>query len=151
MNSFRISFLISALLLGSWLTSPSFGDETLAYQLAVLQTRAQNPENDILKRTIPPQQSEINEFQWILDSLQNRCVEPEQAIANTMIDTWHTLRNNKFSLSLLDVARELLRNARDTRKFGMDKVHFYLTSQYWLSQKLIAKKTQNLISNSSHP
>lgn len=110
--------------------------ESLAYQMALLHTKALNPGNRILKNEVQPTPAMISEFQWILDTLENRCLNPEQTIADTIVKTWLALRNNRKPMPLLTVARELSRTARNTRKFGPYKVNFRMTSQYWLQQKL---------------
>jgi len=127
-------------------TSGAFADtkDTIAYKLAILHTKAEHPENELLGKPYRPQASTVAEFQWILDSLETRCLNPETALADTIVENW-TLHNKAFSkqgksLSLLETARELLTTARNTRVFGTEKVNFRMTSQYWLKNKLEAQR-----------
>ena len=139
----RGNLLAGLCLWATLLSSPeAFADtkDTIAYKLAILHTKAEHPENELLGKSYQPQASTVAEFQWILDSLKTRCINPETAIADTIVENWNLLNKapnkQKKSLSLLETARELLNTARNTRLFGTDKVNFRMTSQHWLKNKL---------------
>ena len=114
--------------------------DSIAYKLAILQIRSDHQENEFLGKTNTPAPATIAEFQWILDTLKSRCLNPESAIADTIVESWTTA--NKFmnqagqSISLLETARELLAYTRNTKVLGTPKVNFRMTSRYWLKQKL---------------
>jgi hypothetical protein len=114
-------------------------EDTIAYKLATLNIKAENPENQLLGKPRKPEAAMVSEFQWILDTLKNRCLNPETAIADTLVETWTTanqlLNPQGKSLSLLDTSRQLLAVTRNTKIFGTKKVNFRMTSRYWLQQK----------------
>lgn len=137
--SYVVSFLI---FFGG--VSPEFslaaGKDTIAYKLAVLYTKNENPTNVLLNKSIAPAPTTVAEFEWIIDSFKNRCLNPENAIADTIMESWSNA--NKFlntkgeSISLLQTARELLVITKNTKLFGTEKVNLRMTSRYWLEQKL---------------
>ena len=137
--------LIFGLLMPLLFSLSGFADtkDTIAYKLAILYTQAEHPENELLGKPNKPQAATVAEFQWLLDSLETRCLNPETAIADTIVENWtllnKVLNNQGKSLSLLETARELLTTARNTKLFGTAKVNFRMTSQYWLKNKLGAQ------------
>ena len=120
----------------------------LAYNMALIHTQNLNPEKVFLKKNIKPEQALISEFQWILDSLEPRCLNPERTIADTIVETWIVVKSNNLPLTLLEVARELSHTAKNTNAFGVAKVNFRMTSQFWLTNTLarqITNKTNNVL------
>ena len=132
--------LLSLLLLGS-AVSLSYGDgapkeETIAYKLAVMQLNEDNPENLLLKKTTVPPPALLTEFQWIMDSLTSRCLNPENAIADTIVENWKALNKAGKSMTLLQTAHELANVATNIQRSDNKKVNFRMTSRYWLKNKL---------------
>ena len=112
----------------------AIAQDNLAYKLAVLHTKAEEPEKVLLNKPIEPSRAILSEFEWILQSLHNRCLDPETTIANTIIETWYITKKRGSKLSLLEVARALSQMTQNTNLFGRDKVSFRLTSKYWLTK-----------------
>jgi len=110
-------------------------EESFAYKLAVLYVKNQNPEKVLLEGDIEPAPSIIYEFQWILDSMKNRCINNEETIAATIVEIWHKAQVHK-DINILETARTLSLNAKNTVLFGTKKVNFRLTSHYWLVQQI---------------
>jgi hypothetical protein len=105
-----------------------------SYQLAILNAKGENPELAMMDKKITPDESVIAEFEWILQSLHNRCLESDNAIVTTIVETWKVTRRGHLKLSLLDVSRELEKMAGNTSLFGTGKVQFGVTSKYWLAK-----------------
>ena len=116
------------------------GKDSIAYKLAMMHEREEKPEDFLLKKTIEPPSALVAEFQWIMDSLKTRCLNPETAIADTIVESWSALKATDRPLSLLETARELASIAKNTNRFGNQKVNFRMTSQYWIKEQM-AKKT----------
>jgi hypothetical protein len=113
---------------------------TIAYKLAAMHTKNLTPFKSFINKDIEPPSSLVSEFQWIMDELKARCINPENAVADTIVETWMTFRKVSPAVSLLDTARELSKNAKNTTLFGNEKVNFRMTSKYWLAQQLGGKK-----------
>jgi len=107
-------------------------EEDIAYQLAVLYTKQQNPEKVFLSEKIKPSKNIVAEFQWIMGGLKNRCLNPESVIAATIFGAWQRLKNRGEKISLLEVARKTSQVARNRNIFGVEKVNFRMTTNYWL-------------------
>ncbi|MDP2654519.1 MAG: hypothetical protein Q8Q08_10900 [Candidatus Omnitrophota bacterium] len=120
----------------------ALNENSIAYKLAVLEARAQNPEKVLMRQRIKPADAAVMEFQWILDNMKSRCLNPESAIADTIVETWQVLTQKEQKISLLQTARELSSYAQNTRLFGTGKVNFRMTSRYWLQEKLKTIKTK---------
>ena len=113
---------------------------SVAYKLAALYTESENPDQAFLKKPVKPMEAVVSEFQWILDSLKNRCLNPESAIADTIVETWNTLKKSEKPLTLLQTARELQNATKNTNLLGTKKVNFRMTSKSWLKNKLKPRK-----------
>lgn len=120
-------------------------EEGIAYKLALMHTRALAPEQYLIKKDLRPDRSTIAEFEWILQSLQSRCVNPEHALADTIVEIWKSINQAGAKMSILDVARELANNARNTSAFGASKVNFRATSKVWLTSKLTKRSVAEII------
>ena len=107
--------------------------ETLAYKIAVLHTRAVNPEQLFSNTPIEPSDATIAEFQWILAELAQRCSNTKEEIASTIVSAWELIKNRGYEHTLLDTARALSSYARNTTLFGDEKVDFRKTSGAWTS------------------
>lgn len=118
--------------------------DSLAYQMALLHSKNLNPEKVFLKKNIKPEQALVSEFQWILDSLETRCLNPERAIADTIVENWIIIKSNNIPFTLLEVARELSHAAKNTNAYGIEKVNFRMTSQYWLTNTLARAITNKI-------
>ncbi len=114
-------------------------EDTIAYKIAILHIRAERAEEMLLKNSLEPPSAVVSEFQWILDTLKQRCINPETAIADTIVETWTALRPYDPDRTLLEVARALSLTARNTVLFGVEKVNFRMTSKYWLARELSGK------------
>jgi len=114
--------------------------ETPAYQLAVLHTKSEEPNKKLSNKSIEPSRAVLAEFEWIMQSLQNRCLDSPPSIANTIVETWYVTQRKGGNLSLLEVARALLQMAQNTNLFGLNKVSFRVTSRYWLAKHFLSGK-----------
>ncbi len=110
-------------------------EDTIAYKLAILQTKDIDPEGALLKKAIEPERATVTEFHWILETLRNRCINPETAIADTIVQTWGFVKQKGMRVTLLDVARELSQAASNRVLFGDKKVNFRMTTAYWINEK----------------
>lgn len=126
---------------GVFTASAQSGKESIAYKLAILYTREGKPEDALLNKPAMPAAAVVSEFQWILDSLKIRCLNPETAIADTIVENWTAVnKNGGKPIGLLETARELATTTKNINLFGKGKVNFRMTSNYWLKQKLAGKK-----------
>ena len=62
-------------------------------------TRIIDPESALLNQAVQPSRATITEFYWIMESLRNRCINPENAIADTILETWQMVRSKGYDLS----------------------------------------------------
>ena len=115
--------------------------EDFSYKLAVIHVKAADPENALLNPSAKPNQSIVTEFHWIMETLKNRCLNPETAIADTLIETWQRAKNIGYTGSLLQISRELSVDARNYKRSSDEKVNFRMTSAHWLSQLQARMKT----------
>ena len=117
------------------------GPEDFSYKLALIHLKAADPENALLNPSVEPSESIVAEFHWIMETLQNNCLNPEIAIADTLIETWQKAKNIGYTGSLLEISRELSANARNYKLAGDQKVNFRMTSAHWLDQLRSRMKT----------
>jgi hypothetical protein len=136
-------FITLCLATSAWAVDPV--QDSIAYKLAWMHMRDIDPQSAFLKGKVDVPQAILSEFQWLIDSLKQRCLNPENAIADTIRETWLTLKYNGIDMSILDITRELSLSARNTNTFGEKKVNFRITSRYWLTQKLRDPRNQNKI------
>jgi len=116
----------------------------IPYKLAILHMQSLDPLNSYLGKTEEPSDALVAEMKWILDTLKHRCLNPEVAIADTIVETWTSMQQNGYEMSLLEVARELSKFSRNMVLFGKDKVNFRMTSRYWLLNKLYDKNVETI-------
>lgn len=109
-------------------------ENNTAYQLALLHTKAVNPEKVFLDGSIRPKDSTVAEFQWLLDSIKNRCVNSEESIVHTLISAWKLLQGRGYDMTLLETFRALTKNAQNKSLYGAKKVDFEKASGYWTSR-----------------
>ena len=134
-----IVFFVSVLSL----SGPVFGEQledSFGYKLALLHTRAMDPEKAMLEK-VEPQRATISEFEWMLDALKGRCLNQEETIASTFVESWQEARRLGINISLLEISRKLTTNARDTKLYGRGKVNFRMTSNHWFVLNIINKNT----------
>ncbi len=116
--------------------------QDFSYKLAVIHMKAVDPENALLNPSLEPSESIVAEFHWIMETLQNNCINPQVALADTLIETWQKAKNIGYSGSLLEISRELSADARNYKLAGDEKVNFRMTSAYWLEQLQTRMKTK---------
>ena len=125
----------------------SFGQDVpqdFPYKLAVIHMEAADPENALFNPSAEPKENIVAEFHWIMETLQNNCLNPETAIADTLIETWQKARNIGYTGSLLEISRELSADARNYKLLSDQKVNFRMTSAHWLNQLQNRMKTQGV-------
>ena len=136
-------FLPALVLAGFYLFVPSSfsrdAEETFAYKLALLYTRHLNPEEAIVNPSLVPERAILTEFQWLMDSLKNRCLDSENAIANTAIQTWQYLKKHGRKFTLLDILRSLNKSSQETTLFGTGKVNFRAVANRWILENNLKK------------
>ena len=110
------------------------GEETFAYKLALFHTRDSNPEEALINSSLMPERATVTEFQWLMDSLKNRCRNSEQAIADTLLQVWQYLKKRGLRHSLLDISRSLNKFSQDRTLFGAGKVDFRTVANRWILQ-----------------
>ena len=127
-------FLLMIFIFSASVSWAQGAEDTIAYKLAVIHTKATDPESVLLKQSVQPSRVIITEFYWIMESLSNRCLNPEKAIADTIIETWQMVKEKGYDISLLEIARQLSQTARNRFLFGDEKVNFRMTTAYWVKQ-----------------
>ena len=133
MRFLRITTIGFCLLLcGNYTANADETTSSLAYKLAILQERARSPEAVLMKQPIIPRNAQVQEFQWILSALENRCLNPPNAIADTIVEVWNAVQQRGASLTLLDVAHKLQSFADNAYQREHKEVNFRMTSFYWL-------------------
>ncbi len=109
--------------------------KTYAYRLSLMHSRYLYPEEAMLDEFLEPPRSTIAEFEWILQTLKNRCVNSEKEIADNIVEAWRITRQwDHLSLTLLDTARQLMLTTKNINLFGPHKINFRSTTSYWLIQ-----------------
>src|SRR3989338_5056247 len=128
-------FITVALLFFSSLGRAERLEESIPYKLAFLHTKALNPESVLLNKKLTPDSATLTEFQWLLQGLKNRCINPETAIADTIMETWQQIQKRKGRITLLELTRDLSQTAHNTTLFETAKVNFRMTTSYWLAKQ----------------
>jgi hypothetical protein len=108
-------------------------EKQIAYKLAILHVRYLEGVQSFSSQNQTPSPAVISEFQWIMESLKNICLNPEQSIADTIMETWGSLRTQGYQVTILETARELLKVTKSAALKDKGKVNFRMTSQYWLT------------------
>ena len=88
----------------------------------------------MLNSSFEPERATITEFEWLIDTLKNRCVNSEKAIVDTILSAWKLIKNRGYDISLLEITRALTKNAADTTRFGNKKIDFVKTSGLWTAR-----------------
>jgi len=135
----RTSFILGALILLANTTTPCSAIDTsttIAYKLAQIQENNSHPEKYLMAKNSNPPNSLVTEFQWLLDSIKNRSINPENAIADTFVEVWSALKQLGSRMTLIEVARELNRTAEKAATSGGKKINFRMTSSYWLKAQM---------------
>ncbi len=105
-NSIRLLLVLGFLLLG--VTANAFADDnSYGYQLALLNERAQNPEKVLMQKKITPTSASIREFEWILETLRNRCPNPQNVIITTLVESWRLVQRRGYNVTLLQFSRQI--------------------------------------------
>lgn len=134
-KSIRITTFISLAVMSLWIL-PQNGlalEKSTAYQLALMHTQAMNPDKVILEGNVRPKDSTVAEFQWLLDSVKNRCINSEESIVYTAVSAWKLVKSRGYPMTLLETFRALTQNAQNKSLFGPNKIDFEKTSGYWTS------------------
>ncbi len=85
----------------------SFADEnSYGYQLALLNERAQNPQNVLLQKKITPPNATVREFEWILETLTSRCRDPQNIVITTLVESWRVVQRRGYNVTLLEFSRQ---------------------------------------------
>ena len=91
-KNFRRNFLLLSIGLFVLLwTAQGYGkdvEDTIVYKLALIHARNVDPEEALTSKKFEPGDAIVAEFKWIMGSLLNRCLNPKEAIANTIIEAW---------------------------------------------------------------
>ncbi len=117
--------------------------DIIPYKLALLHTRHESPEEALVNESLEPSHAILAEFQWIMASLRNRCLNPEGVIASTIVESWEIVRKwDVEEMSLLDITRALNKTAQNKSFFGYEKINFRMTTNYWLTQHKPKKGNQ---------
>lgn len=80
--------------------------ESYGYQLALIDARAQNPQNVLLNKKITPTSANIREFEWILETLRNRCRNSPEATIRTLVEMWRITQRRGYNVTLLEFSRQ---------------------------------------------
>ena len=113
--------------------------ETYAYKLALLYTRQLNPTEALTNPSLNPERSTLTEFQWLLESLTNRCQGSEESITATLMQTWKYLKKSGQKPDLLEMTRTLNKFTQDKKIFGFGKINFRQAANRWLIQQRSGK------------
>ena len=108
--------------------------QDFSYKLAAINLKSSDPGNALLNPSVKPAEGIVTEFHWIMETLENNCLNSEKAIADTLIETWRKAKNIGYAGSLLQLSRELSADARNYKLAGGEKVNFRMTSAHWLNQ-----------------
>jgi hypothetical protein len=125
--------------------SPATADEgqklqdSIGYKLAVIHAQASDPESALLGQAAPSREA-ITHFLTLMEVLRNRCVNPENEIADGIVGTWKLLQKHGYNLPLPQLAEELTNFARNRVLFGDERVDFKQVTAVWLSQSPIGDK-----------
>lgn len=105
-NSIRLLLVLGFLFLA--VTVNAFADDnSYGYQLALLNERAQNPEKVLMQKKITPTSASIREFEWILETLRNRCPNPQNVIITTLVESWRLVQRRGYNVTLLQFSRQI--------------------------------------------
>ena len=118
--------------------------ETIPYKLAILHIRYTDPEAALPDKSVEPSSALVSEFQWILEGLRNRCINPETAIADSIVETWQYVRAKGYGIPLLEIARQLSQVARNRILFGEQRVNFRMITAYWRKEFQAGVEQQKL-------
>ena len=137
--------IISIIFVFIWLQSQYllFAGEThheIAYKLASVHTHALNPDKALFNSDAAPNNETVSQFEWLMDSMRNRCVNSDQQIVTTLMSAWNLVRSRGYNISLLETLQALTTNALNKNLFGFQKVDFEKTSGYWTSHFKPEKK-----------
>ena len=99
------SFLIILLLTIS--LSALASELSYGHQMALLDERAQNPQDVLLHKEIKPDNATIREFEWILETFRNRCPNPQKVVVTTLVESWRLVQRRGYDVSLLEFSREV--------------------------------------------
>lgn len=108
-------------------------EDTIACKLAVINTRAVDPEAIFLGPELEPERAVVTEFQWILDSLKHRCTNSREEIASILMDAWELVKRRGYAMTLLETSRALSAHTRSKVLLGYRKVDFRATAGLWTS------------------
>ncbi len=104
------------------------GENSYGYQLALLNERAQNPQKVLMQKKITPTSASIREFEWILETLRNRCPNPQNVIITTLVESWRIVQRRGYTVSLLQFCRQISDfsniafQSRKNQKLDIDKI-----------------------------
>ncbi len=116
----------------AWADSSSIG-----YQLALIDERAQNPQKVLTQKKINPSDAAVREFEWILETLRNRCPDSQTVIVTSLVEAWRATQKRGYKVTLLKFSRQiadfstLAFQSRRNQKFAFSKlVYKVLNDKY---------------------
>ena len=140
--SFFIKIFLCLLLLTSGILGKAAATDqvTMGYQLAVLEEQALNPENVLLRKKIIPDNATIREFEWILETLRNKCNNPDDELVGILVKTWRSVQQRGYHLTLLQYSRELASFSNIAyQSYKNQKVDFQKVAFKWIKEKYPVK------------
>jgi len=120
-----LSFLLSGVLPT---TADAAISDSYGYQLALMDARASNPQNVLLNKKITPSNASVREFEWVLETLRNRCRNSPDTVVKTMVEMWRVTQRRGYSVTLLEFGRQssdlanIAFQAMRNQKMDYDKV-----------------------------
>lgn len=103
----KVAF-ISLIFLAFSGTAPAWAQEySNGYQMALIDATAQNPKSVLLNRKITPADSAVREFEWIIETLRNRCHSSNSQIIMTLVESWRTIQRGGHKVTLLEFSRKV--------------------------------------------
>jgi hypothetical protein len=103
-NIIRLFFIVFFILSGAG--SLGAASESYGYQLALIDARAQNPQQVLLNKKITPTSANVREFEWILETLRNRCRNSQEATIRTLVEMWRITQRRGYNVTLLEFSRQ---------------------------------------------
>lgn len=109
MNKLRVLFIpiftLTLLVLPS--LQATAADPSYGYQLALLNERAQNPQKVLMQKKISPSSASVREFEWILETLRNRCYNSQNEIVSVLVNAWRAVQRRGYDITLLEMSRQI--------------------------------------------
>lgn len=122
--------------------APILADEdSVGYQLALIQERARYPEKQLTGQEIRLDNATVREFEWILETLANRCLNPPKDLPVILVTSWRITQRRGYKEELLEFCREVARYAAvASQEHRNQKVNLETITLKWLKVKYPIKK-----------